>query len=188
MSAFVDYVLTLGQKSVPNGYASLGLSLEQYGVNAVKQFVPGAVATTAAEQTAYACGDLTPAEVANNQTTVTCGVQQATVTATASSGTAKGGGTPTTPGSTAANGSHSAASTGTGAPTSFVSGSGPLGGVDPFISLSGPLGGLPNTGADVLPLTALGTSLLLLGWIGRRRFGQRSEWVAHTSWEERGVK
>ena len=44
MSQFVDYVLTLGQKSAPSfGYASLGLSLEQYGINAVQKNVPGAV-------------------------------------------------------------------------------------------------------------------------------------------------
>ena len=42
MSQFVDYVLTLGQQKAPSfGYASLGLSLEQYGVNAVKANVPG---------------------------------------------------------------------------------------------------------------------------------------------------
>ena len=36
MSQFVDYVLTLGQQVAPSfGYASLGLSLEQYGVNTV---------------------------------------------------------------------------------------------------------------------------------------------------------
>ncbi len=65
MSQFVDYVLTLGQQSAPSfGYASLGLSLEQYGVNAVQKNVPGAVAPTAAEQKAYSCGDLTPTEVA----------------------------------------------------------------------------------------------------------------------------
>ena len=56
------------------GYASLGLSLEQYGINAVLADVPGAVPVTAAEQKAFACGDLTPTEVAAGQTTPTCGV------------------------------------------------------------------------------------------------------------------
>ena len=75
MSQFVNYVLTLGQQTAPTfGYASLGLSLEQYGVNAVQKNVPGAVAPTAAEQQAYSCGDLTPAEVQAGQTTPTCGV------------------------------------------------------------------------------------------------------------------
>jgi len=79
MSQFVDYVLTLGQQSAPSfGYASLGLSLEQYGVNAVQKNVPGAVAPTAAEQQAYSCGDLTPTEVQAGQTTPTCGVVTAT--------------------------------------------------------------------------------------------------------------
>ena len=45
MSQFVNYILTLGQQTAPSfGYASLGLSLEQYGVNAVQHNVPGAVA------------------------------------------------------------------------------------------------------------------------------------------------
>jgi phosphate transport system substrate-binding protein len=92
MSQYVDYVLTLGQKLAPTfGYASLGLSLEQYGVNAVQKNVPGAVAPTAAEESAYSCGDLTPAEVAAGQTTPTCGVVTATAAPpSASAGTAKG--------------------------------------------------------------------------------------------------
>ncbi len=57
---FANYALTIGQqKATEIGYASLGLSLEQYGVNAMKQQVPGAVALTAQEQNSYACGDLT---------------------------------------------------------------------------------------------------------------------------------
>jgi ABC-type phosphate transport system substrate-binding protein len=75
MSGFVNYALTLGQQEGPNfGYASLGLRLEQYGINEVQANVPGAVAPTAAEQAAYSCGDLTPAEVQAGQTTPTCGV------------------------------------------------------------------------------------------------------------------
>ena len=61
MSQYVNYVLTLGQQAAPSfGYASLGLSLEQYGVNAVQTERAGAVPPTAAEQQAYSCGDLTP--------------------------------------------------------------------------------------------------------------------------------
>ncbi len=65
----------LGQQKSPSiGYASLGLSLERYGIDAVTADVPGAVPVTAAEEAGYACGDLTPSEVAAGQTTPTCGV------------------------------------------------------------------------------------------------------------------
>ena len=75
MSQFVNYVLTLGQQAAPKfGYASLGLSLERYGIDQVIANVPGAVDPTAAESQAYACGDLTPTEVQAGQTTPTCGV------------------------------------------------------------------------------------------------------------------
>jgi phosphate transport system substrate-binding protein len=77
MSAFVNYALTLGQEVAPSfGYASLGLALERYGINAVTENVPGAVPLTAAEQVAFACGDLTPSEVAAGQTTPSCGTLQ----------------------------------------------------------------------------------------------------------------
>ena len=50
MSQFVNYVLTLGQQAAPKfGYASLGLSLERYGIDQVIANVPGAVDPTAAE-------------------------------------------------------------------------------------------------------------------------------------------
>jgi phosphate transport system substrate-binding protein len=115
MSEFVDYVLTLGQQLAPSfGYASLGLSLEQYGVNAVKANVPGAVAPTAAEQQAYSCGDLTPAEVLKGQTTPTCGV--VTVTAAPpppNGGTAKGSPVTSPAGGTAATGTTGTSATGT---------------------------------------------------------------------------
>ena len=93
MSQFVNYVLTLGQQAAPTfGYASLGLSLEQYGINAVTTNVPGAVAPTAAEKAAYSCGDLTPSEVAAGQTTPTCGmVNQTAAPPKPNSGTATGG-------------------------------------------------------------------------------------------------
>jgi phosphate transport system substrate-binding protein len=114
LSQFVDYVLTLGQQLAPSfGYASLGLSLEQYGVNAVQKNVPGAVAPTAAEQQAYSCGDLTPEEVQAGQTTPTCGV----VTSTAPPPSANGGTTkgtavaPSSSGSTATSAPGSTATT-----------------------------------------------------------------------------
>ena len=45
------FVLTLGQQAAHSfGYASLGLSLEQYGINAVTTNVPGSVFPTAAEK------------------------------------------------------------------------------------------------------------------------------------------
>jgi ABC-type phosphate transport system substrate-binding protein len=73
LSAFVNYALTIGQQHASSiGYASLGLSLEQFGVNEVASEMPGAVPLTADEQAAYACGDLTPAEVQAGQTTPTC--------------------------------------------------------------------------------------------------------------------
>ena len=75
LSAFVDYALTLGQQVAPDfGYAPLGQSFEEYGINTVQRDVPGAVPPTAEEQSAIECGDLTPAEVAAGQTTPTCGV------------------------------------------------------------------------------------------------------------------
>jgi hypothetical protein len=75
MSQFVDYALTLGQQAAPAfGDPSLGLSLEEYGINAVQKNVPGAVPPTSAENAAYSCGDLTPSEVQAGQTTPTCGV------------------------------------------------------------------------------------------------------------------
>ena len=42
MSQFVNYVLTLGQQAAPKyGYATLGLSLERYGIDKVIADVPG---------------------------------------------------------------------------------------------------------------------------------------------------
>jgi ABC-type phosphate transport system substrate-binding protein len=75
MSAYVNYVLTLGQQQAPTmDFASLGLSLERYGIDHVIDDVPGAVDPTSAEDQGYACGDLTPTEVQAGQTTPTCGV------------------------------------------------------------------------------------------------------------------
>ena len=79
MSQFVNYTLTLGQQVAPKfGYATLGLSLERYGIDQVIANVPGAVDPTAAESAAYSCGDLTPTEVQAGQTTPTCGVTNGT--------------------------------------------------------------------------------------------------------------
>jgi hypothetical protein len=73
MSAFVNYALTLGPQQAPSfDYASLGLSLEQFGITEVKSDVPGALPLTAAEQVAYDFGDLTPTEVQAGQTSPTC--------------------------------------------------------------------------------------------------------------------
>jgi ABC-type phosphate transport system substrate-binding protein len=114
MSQFVDYVLTLGQQLAPSfGYASLGLSLEQYGVNAVQKNVPGAIAPTASEQQAYSCGDLTPTEVQAGQTTPTCGVVTSTAAPPgASAGTSTGPPVTSPPSGTAATSTGSTAATG----------------------------------------------------------------------------
>jgi len=156
MSNFVNFVLTLGQQAAPSfGYASLGLSLEQYGINAVTTNVPGSVAPTAAEKAAYACGDLTPSEVAAGQTTPTCGIVNQTAA-------------PPKPNSGTATGLSSSGG-------SSTAGGGPGTGADPGVSLSGATG-LPNTGGNPLPLTILGAALVTLGFIGRRVYlWQRSE-------------
>jgi ABC-type phosphate transport system substrate-binding protein len=168
MSQFVNYVLTLGQQTAPSfGYASLGLSLEQYGVTAVQHNVPGAVAPTAAEQQAYSCGDLTPAEVAAGQTTPTCGVvNQTAAPAGANSGTATGAavsGTKTASATTAASKGGSGSTGGSGS-------SG--GGADAAVSLAG-TSAMAGTGIDAIPFTVLGLCLLVIGIVGRRRFKRR---------------
>ena len=161
LSGFVNYALTLGQQSSPSfGYASLGLSLEKYGVDQVTANVPGAVATTAAEQKAYACGDLTPAEVQAGQTTPTCGVLNTAAQA---------------PGTTAA-GAHAAGAGATsGSGGSGSGGSGGSGsGADAAVSLSGG-SGLAFTGGDPLPLVLLGGLMVVGSWIVRRRLTRRRQ-------------
>ncbi len=166
MSQFVNYVLTLGQEAAPKfGYASLGLSLERYGIDQVIANVPGAVDPTAAESAAYACGDLTPTEVQAGQTTPTCGVTN-------------GSPPPPPPGATAiatVNGNSAAgkaavagASTGHGGSGAGGSAAGGAGGVDPSVALTGtnPLAG---TGSNPVPLVVIGGLLVAAGWIGRRR-------------------
>jgi len=179
ISAYANYSLTLGQQKAPSfGYASLGLSLEQYGINAVTLDVPGAVAVTAAEKAAYACGDLTPTEVQAGQTTPTCGVTNTAApppppnAGNGGTGGAAGGGTTSSTGpggsaatanKTGAKGTTTSARGGVGA-----SASGALGGVDPGVSLSGSPT-MAFTGGNPVPLTLLGLLLLAFGWTGRRR-------------------
>ena len=174
MSQFVDYVLTLGQQKAPGfGYASLGLSLEQYGVNAVQHNVPGAVPPTAAEQQAYACGDLTPTEVAAGQTAPTCGVTNGTAgTPGANAGTATGAAaTSSTTGTGAAGAAGSHGVNGTGSSSSGGGGAG--GGVDPSVALTG-TSSMAGTGMNVYPFVALGLGLFVVGFVGRRRILKRS--------------
>jgi phosphate transport system substrate-binding protein len=174
LSQYVDYVLTLGQQAAPSfQYASLGLSLEQYGINAVQKNVPGAVAPTAAEQAAYACGDLTPTEVQAGQTTPTCGVTNTGAT----QGTPGANGGTATTGSTAASATKGTAAAGSHAVTASSngaggSGAGGAGGADPGVSLSG-TASMANTGMDVIPITVLGISLFVIGFVGRRRVLKR---------------
>jgi ABC-type phosphate transport system substrate-binding protein len=161
MSNFVNYVLTLGQQAAPKfGYASLGLSLERYGIDRVLADVPGAVDPTPAESQAYACGDLTPSEVQAGQTTPTCGVTN-------------GLAPPPPPGAAnvalvngAAGGSGAGGADGSGG--AGGSGAGGAGGLDPSVSLSGSTP-LAFTGFDPLPLVFAGMVLVLVGVIGRRR-------------------
>jgi hypothetical protein len=168
MSQFVNYVLTLGQQVAPKfGYASLGLSLERYGIDQVIANVPGAVDPTAAESQAYSCGDLTPTEVQAGQTTPTCGVTN---------------GTPPPPPPGAANiatvngnAAHSstAATSGSGAGGAGAGGSG---GADPGVSLAN-TSAMAGTGSNPLPLLFLGALLLGAGVIGRRRLqARRRRW------------
>jgi len=168
LSGYVNYALTLGQESSPSfGYASLGLSLEQYGINAVLADVPGAVAVTAAENKGYACGDLTPTEVAAGQTTPTCGV----VLATAPAPGANGGhatGTSTAAGTVAtSSAAKSATATGHSSSTGGSSAS-----ADPAVSLGGGTG-LAFTGSNPIPLAVLGAALFVGAWIVRRRLLRR---------------
>ena len=112
LAAFAYYALTIGQqRAAENGYASLGLSLEQLGVQRMKSDVPGAGNLTSSEQTAFASGDLTQADVAAGRTTPS---------APAGNGSGSGSGAGGGGGSTAANSSG-----GTGGGTgSSASGSG----------------------------------------------------------------
>jgi hypothetical protein len=172
LSQFVNYVLTLGQQGAPRiGYATLGLSLERYGVDKVAKDVPGAVAPTPAESNAYSCGDLTPADVAAGKTTPTCGVTNATATSPASNtpgttGTTAGKGAASANGRTATGSGSSAGGAGGAATSAGGAGSAP-GSATAGVTL--PSGPLATTGASPLPMLATGAVLTLAGWYGRRR-------------------
>ena len=171
MSAFASYALTIGQqKATEIGYASLGLSLEQYGVNSIKQYVPGAVALTSDEQGAYACGDFTPAEVQAGATSPTCGVTNSNNSSTPSTAAGSKGATSTTSGSKPSTRSSSGSKAGGG------SGSGGTGGssVDPGVSLSTSSPSLAFTGVSPIPVIVVGTVLLGVGWSVRRRLRART--------------
>jgi ABC-type phosphate transport system substrate-binding protein len=160
MSQFVNYVLTLGQQAAPKfGYASLGLSLERYGIDQVIANVPGAVDPTAAESAAYSCGDLTPTEVQAGQTTPTCGVTN-------------GNPPPPPPGAAniaTVNGNTANAKTASAKTAGTGSGAGGgAGGVDPGVSLVS-TSAMAGTGSNPLPLIILGVLLLAAGVFGRRR-------------------
>lgn len=179
---FVNYALTLGQQKAPEiGYASLGLSLEQYGVNQVKANVPGAVALLPSEQSAYACGDLTVAEVQAGQQQPTCGVTStggsSTTVGTAATGTGStksgsstaktsGGTTGAKAGSTTSRGGGSGSGSGGGA-----SGSG--GSVSAGVSLPTGSSPLPVTGDSPLPIVIPGLLFVVTGWFLRRRLQAR---------------
>lgn len=174
MSQFVNYVLTLGQQQAPKrGYATLGLSLERYGIDEVIAHVPGAVDPTAAESAAYSCGDLTPTEVQAGQTTPTCGVTN-------------GSPPPAPPGAAniaTVNGNAGAKSNATKSGTSGGSGSGGAGGgsgVDPGVSLAG-TSAMAGTGSNPLPLGVIGVALLAAGIVGRHRLQRRRRAAAGTS-------
>ncbi len=170
MSQFVNYVLTLGQQTAPSfGYASLGLSLEQYGITAVQHNVPGAVPPTAAEQQAYSCGDLTPAEVAAGQTTPTCGVvNQTAAPPGANQGTATGSAVSGTKTASAATTAASKGGSGSGS-----GGGSSAGGANAAVSLAG-TSAMAGTGIDAIPFTVSGLCLLVIGVVGRRRFKRRA--------------
>ncbi len=169
LSGYVNYSLTLGQEASPSfGYASLGLSLEQYGVKAVLANVPGAVAVTAAENKAYACGDLTPSEVAAGQTTPTCGVTLAGAPAPGANGGAATGASVAAGTSTTGTSSGTSGTSGTGGSGGGAGGSSTAAGANPSVSLSGGTG-LAFTGGDPLPLAVVGAALVLGAWFVRRR-------------------
>jgi len=177
LSGFVNYALTLGQQASPSfGYASLGLSLEQYGVKAVLANVPGAVAVSASEQSAYACGDLTPAEVAAGQTSPTCGVVNDTAPPPGADGGAATGSATASTSHTAGGSSGSGADGSSGSAPGGSTGSGGSGssadGVDPGVSLSGSTP-LAFTGGNPVPLVVFGAVLMVGAWIARRKLVRR---------------
>jgi ABC-type phosphate transport system substrate-binding protein len=189
LSAFVEYVLTIGQHNTPPGYGAVGLSLERYGVDAVLADVPGAVPVTSAENANYACGDLTPSEVQAGQTTPTCGVLNSNDsaptpgadagnagTAPASGGAGSGGSGANGAGGSGS-GANGAGGSGSGANGAGGSGSGANGaggsGVDPGVALSGTNPNMAYTGNNPAPLAVAGGLLVACGWFVRRRLLRR---------------
>ncbi len=158
LSEFVNYVLTLGQQSAPAiDYASLGLSLERYGIDTVLADVPGAVDPTSAEDQGYSCGDFTPAEVQAGATAPTCGVTN-------------GNAPPPPPGApTQATTNGNTSSKATASVAAIKSGASSSGGVDPSVSLTGGTGSMAFTGGDPFPWFVAGALLAVVGWLGRRR-------------------
>jgi ABC-type phosphate transport system substrate-binding protein len=179
MSAFVNYVLTLGQEKAPSmNFASLGLSLERYGIDQVINNVPGSVSPTAAEDQGYACGDLTPTEVQAGQTTPTCGVTNgvappappgaaATALTNGTTGTTAKSGTTAKTGTTKAG----TAKTGTAAVGASVgtTGTGSATGADPSVAITGVNPSMATTGSNPVPAVVLGVALFVVGWAVRRR-------------------
>jgi ABC-type phosphate transport system substrate-binding protein len=169
MDQFANYALTIGQqKATEIGYASLGLSLEQYGVNIMKAQVPGATALTAQEQNSYACGDLTVPEVQAGQSQPTCGVLNTNNSTTP--GQAAGGGTSRT--STTTGTAAKTAATSKGRSTATTAGGATSAGVDPGVSL-GTSPALATTGGNPLPIVLSGGLFVTIGWLARRRLRAR---------------
>jgi ABC-type phosphate transport system substrate-binding protein len=168
MSAYVNYVLTLGQQAAPAmDFASLGLSLERYGIDQVINNVPGSVSPTAAESQGYACGDLTPTEVQAGQTTPTCGVTNGAAPPAPP-------GAPTTQLTNGAKGGGAIASStvktpGVSSNSRIATTSGGSSAVDPSVALTGTNPSMAFTGSNPLPTLVAGAVLFLVGFVGRRR-------------------
>ncbi len=171
LSAFGNYALTLGQqKSTTIGYASLGLSLEQYGVKAIQQKVPGAVALSSLEQSAFQCGDLTVADVQAGKTQPTCGVLNSNNSVTPGQAAAGGGGSAHTAGaSSLGGGSGGSGGAGSGGPGGSGAGASSI---NPAVSLSGSPS-LAYTGSNPVVIVVTGMALVAAGWAVRRRLRAR---------------
>lgn len=159
LTAFLNYALTIGQQRATEiGYASLGLSLERYGVDAIKGTVPGAVQVTTDEANAYSCGDLTVPDVQAGRTTATCGAINSNTLTTA-------------PGGAVVSAGGSAGSRTAGGARAGGAGRGGATAADPAVSLSGNPA-LAFTGANPAPIIGTGIVLVIAGVIGRRRIGR----------------
>ncbi|MGA2521858.1 MAG: substrate-binding domain-containing protein [Acidimicrobiales bacterium] len=176
MSAFVNYVLTLGQQEAPKmNFASLGLSLERYGIDHVIDDVPGAVSPTSAEDQGYSCGDLTPTEVQAGQTTPTCGVTNGAAPppppgAPATALTNGSTGAKTAAKATTTTTAKKASTTSAGSTGSFGGAStAASGGADPSVALPGTNPTRAMTGGNPAPTVVVGAILVVVGWAARRR-------------------